>query len=54
MLDRIDYPNTTAGDEEEASTGQALQHEIMMDLLVTVSTFGAIVTLIIVVVQSFL
>lgn len=52
MLDRTDHANTTAGDEERSSAGDALQHEIMMDLLVTVTGVGAVVTLVLLVVHS--
>ncbi len=54
MLDKIDHANARLGYEEHLPAGKTLQHEVMVDLLVTVATFGAVVTLILVVVQSFM
>ncbi len=52
MFDEIDDAGVAAGSEDELAADQKLQHDVMMDVFVTVVGFGAVVTLILLVVQS--
>ncbi len=52
MFDELQHPDAAAAYDDDPAADKKLQHDIMMDLFVTVTGFGAVVTLILLVVQG--
>jgi len=52
MSDDVSHPDATAGYDGDPSTGESLEKQILMDLLVASGGFGLVVTAVVLAVQT--